>query len=100
QFYSHQSVLLRSLEDIEGLRIAVLEGAVQEAELLALTDAAGITFNLVPVNSLYDGFQAVSQRRADAVVTNNYFVGRFQFNSDLVETPVTFGHVGLFFATA
>ena len=60
----------------------------------------GVRPTLVPVASIEEGFDLVRQRKADAAVANNYAGDMHATRHGLVETPIAFQPVRLFFASA
>lgn len=60
QLYSQGNLRLASLLDLQGRRIAVLKGSVQQEYLKNLLDSFGIQAELLPQNSLLDGFALVA----------------------------------------
>jgi PAS domain S-box-containing protein len=88
------------LPDLAGRRIAVLRGAVQEDALARMMAGAGLEYAPVAVASLAEGFEAVRQGNADAVVANSFFAGRHGSGYGLRETPIMFNPASLHFAVA
>jgi len=89
-----------TLPDLAGRRIAVLRGAVQEDALARMMAGAGLEYAPVGVASLAEGFEAVRQGKADAVVANSFYAGRHGPRYGLRETPIVFNPASLFFAVA
>jgi len=98
QIYTHPDFQTLTPEGLSGLRVAVLKGAVQEATLDQLMADSGLEYARVPVASLAEAFEAVQLGQADALVTNNFFAGWHNRDYGLVETPIVFNPVGLYFA--
>jgi signal transduction histidine kinase len=61
---------------------------------------SNISFRPVPVNTLDQGYQAVRDGQADAVVTNSFFSARNALSYRLRETPIVFLPSTLYFAAA
>lgn len=99
QIYSQQDLRLNSQLDLHGRRIAVLAGSVQEAYLLTLLDSFGLRAELLPVQSLQQGFELVANGNADAVVANQRFGDYNAERFGLRSTPIMFQPARLFFAT-
>lgn len=95
QLYRLPQLDLLTLEDLAGLRVSVLQGSVQQAWFQSRPELA---VQLVPVNSMLDGFLAVEQGRADAAATNNFFGSRFAASHGLAEAAITFDQQSLHFA--
>jgi signal transduction histidine kinase/DNA-binding response OmpR family regulator len=100
QVYSHPELVIQTLTDLAGLRVAVLEGGIQQPFLAQLAAGSRITYQPVPVGSLDDGYRAVLEGQADAVVTNSFFAARNGHRYRLTETPIVFLPSTLYFATA
>lgn len=99
QLYSQGDLRLASLLDLQGRRIAVLQGSVQQEYLKNLLDSFGIQAELLPQNSLLDGFALVASGGADAAVANQRF-GDYQApRFGLRDTTIMFQPARLFFAS-
>lgn len=99
QIYTDTDLSPSSLLDLEGLRLAVLHGSVQESYLDQLTTALDIQLQWVQVNSLEEGFQAIMNDRADAVAANHYFGDARAHELRLRSAPIMFQPSRLFFVT-
>jgi diguanylate cyclase (GGDEF)-like protein/PAS domain S-box-containing protein len=98
QLYQRKGTDIRSLLDLQNLRVAVLQGSVQQEHLASLLASFGVAAQWVPVGSLPDGFAKVASGQADAVVANHQF-GELQApRYKLVETPIMFQPSRLFYA--
>jgi len=100
QVYSHPDLKILSLADLEGRRVAVLAGGVQEAFLERLMQASGLEYQSLPVLALEQGYALVQTGQADVVVTNSFFAARNASRYRLRETPILFLPSNLYFATA
>jgi len=101
QVYTHPDRVIQTLAELAGMRVAVLEGGIQQKFLNQLMMGDNIpTFLAVPVKTLDEGYQAVMDGMADAVVTNIFFAARNGQKYRLVETPIVFLPANLYFATA
>lgn len=99
QLYTRPQAGITSVHDLKDKRIAVLAGGVQVQAVVAMMSAFGVPVTLVPVKTLEDVFAAVGDQRADAGVVNNHFGDFYAGKAGLVETPVIFQPVKLFYAT-
>ncbi|MBY0265527.1 MAG: EAL domain-containing protein [Burkholderiales bacterium] len=99
QIYSHPGENISSMLQLQGKRIAVLEGSVQEDFLRRLLREFGVRAVLVPVRSLLEGFAMAADHRVAAVVANHRFGDLHSPDYRLVETPVMFQPSRLYFAT-
>lgn len=99
QLYSHGDLRLASLLDLQGRRIAVLQGSVQQEYLQNLLDSFGVQAQLLPQASLLEGFALVASGGADAAVANQRF-GDFQApRFGLRDTTIMFQPARLFYAS-
>lgn len=99
QVYSNENLQLKSVLDLKDLRIAVLQGSVQEDYLRGLLDSFGLKAQLIGVPSLPQGFALVADGQADAVVANQRF-GDFHAPSyRLQSSSIMFQPAQLFYAT-
>ncbi|MFZ3154019.1 EAL domain-containing protein [Pseudomonas sp.] len=99
QIYSSEDLQLKSILDLKDLRIAVLQGSVQEEYLRGLLESFGLKAQLLGVASLPQGFEQVAAGQADAVVANQRF-GDFHAPSyQLQSSSIIFQPAQLFYAT-
>ncbi|MES2819592.1 MAG: EAL domain-containing protein [Pseudomonadota bacterium] len=99
QLYSPESVVLDSILDLKGRRIAVLAGSIQQDYLESLLDSFGLQAELVPVQSLEQGFELVASGQAEAAVANQRFGDFNARHHGLRARPVMFLPAQLFYAT-
>jgi len=98
QVYAARGTDIRSLPDLEGRRIAVLEGSVQQDEFTGMVAGFGLNVSLVASADLEGSFRAVAEGRADAVVTNRFYGARHAAGLGLVDTAIIFSPSQLYFA--
>ena len=99
QLYSSEGLQLKSILDLNDMRIAVLKGSVQQDYLQNLLDSFGLKAQLIGVPSLTRGFKLVASGGADAVVANQQF-GDFHAPSfQLQRSAIMFQPAQLFYAT-
>jgi len=98
QLYESGDHHLTSLLQLNGKRIAVLKGSIQEEYLQQLADNFDLAVEWVPVNTPTSGFMAVVQGSADAVAMNYFLGDAIAQQWDLVATPILFQPSKLFFA--
>lgn len=99
QFYTHEvSDIPRSFEELEGERISLLDGAIQESALVEIMQERRLDFEPVMADTQEEVFRLVGQGTADAGIANNFFGSRHAPRFGLVDTPVTFDQMSLFFA--
>jgi len=99
QIYARSNVSIRSALDLKGLRIAVLEGSVQQDYLRNLMEGFGLKAELVSMNSLPEAFTLAANGGVDAAVANRFFGDLQAQRFKLSPTPVLFLPTQLFFAT-
>ncbi|HET6719466.1 MAG TPA: response regulator, partial [Rhodocyclaceae bacterium] len=98
QVYSRPDMIFHGVSDLAGMRVAVLQGGIQQTFLAQLMAGSKTPYQPVPVDSLDEGYRAVVDGRADAVVTNSFFAARNGHKYQLVETPIVFLPSTLYFA--
>lgn len=101
EVYRNPKAHLMSIRDMQGKRIAVLNGSIQEAYLKHLIKSFGLHgVTIVPTRTLTEGFSLTESGRVDAVIANNYFGDTRLSQYHLDKTPIIFQPVRLFFVTA
>jgi len=98
QVYTRQGSGLRSMLDLEGKRVAVLSGSVQERQFEQMASSFSLVVEWVPQPDYDAAFATVAQGRADAVVTNRFFGVRNATRYGLEDTAIIFSPSKLFFA--
>jgi signal transduction histidine kinase/DNA-binding response OmpR family regulator/HPt (histidine-containing phosphotransfer) domain-containing protein len=99
QVYAHPDLPTRKLADLANRRVAVLQGGIQQDFLAQLLASSQVSYHPVPVKTLEEGYQAVLDGKAEAVVTNSFFAARNGQKYRLAETPLIFLPSALYFAT-
>ena len=99
QVYSHPDRVFLSITDLAGMRVAILQGGIQQSFFAQLMTGSKIGYQPLPVKTLDEGYQAVIDGRADAVVSNSFFAARNGHKYRLTETPIIFLPSNLYFAT-
>lgn len=99
QVYRHPQESLASMPDLQGKRVAVLEGSVQEEYLRHLLNEFGVRATLVTVPDLREGFAKAGVHEVDAVVANQRYGDLHALRYQLVQTPIMFQPARLFYAT-
>lgn len=98
QVYTRQGSGMRSMLDLEGKRVAVLSGSVQERQFEQMAASFSLVVEWVPQPDFDAAFAAVAQGRADAVVTNRFFGVRNATRYGLEDTAIIFSPSQLYFA--
>ncbi len=90
QVYTRSEHPIVSLLDLQGRRVALLDGGVQVETFKTLVAGFGLQVQIVPERNLDAVFSAVATGRAEAAVASNWFG---QYNAvayGLSESPVVF----------
>ncbi|MDV6317278.1 EAL domain-containing protein [Idiomarina sp. HP20-50] len=98
QLYAAKNEKITSLLDLNGKRVAVLQGSVQESYLKQLIASFGLKCQLYSVQSFKEGFDSVLKGKASAVATNQFFGNQYVADYDIAMTPIMFLPSELFFA--
>lgn len=98
QVYARRGSTIRSLLDLSGRRVAVLERSVQRDFFRHMVEGFGIRVTLVDRPDFDSAFAAVARGEADAVVTNRFFGARNAERHGLEDTAIIFSPAKLFFA--
>jgi PAS domain S-box-containing protein len=96
--YRRPGVAIETLLDLQGKRVAILRGGVQDKALRTLLQGFRIDFNVVTADSLDQAFALVASGNADAAVANHHFGIYRSGTYGLVETPIVFQPSSLFYA--
>lgn len=99
QVYTRAGVPVRSLLDMQGLRVAVLRGSVQQGQFTQMTESFSLSTRLQEYDDFDAAFAAVAAGAADAVVTNRFFGVRNASRYGLQDTAIIFAPSKLFFAS-
>ena len=99
QVFGNPQHKIYTLDELDGKRVALLKGGIQETFFAKLMAGGGFTYRPIYVHSLDEGYQAVVTGEADAVVTNSFFAARNSSKYKLQETPIVFLPSNLYFAT-
>ena len=85
--------------DLQGKRVAVLEGSVQRAAFSKMMDSFGIQVTLVDASSFTGAFAMVREGEADAVIANHRFGNLYSERYGMVDSGIVFQPAALFYAT-
>jgi PAS domain S-box-containing protein len=100
QVYARPDSRIRSMLDLQGKRVAVLEGSVQQDFLTRMADGFRVQVTLQPQPDFGAAFRAVTEGRADAVVTNRFYGVHNAKAARLEDTAIIFDPSDLYFAGA
>lgn len=89
-----------SIADLNGLRIAVLKGSIQQTVLRQMAEGFGLNIFFVETKSFEEAFSLTARGEADAVVSNHFFGDYYHQQYGLERTPVIFEPISLYFAVA
>lgn len=98
QVYARRGGGVRSLLDLHGKRVAVVEGSVQQTLFAQIADSFNLPVTLLPYPDYAAAFAAVARAQADAVITNRFFGVRNAGQYGLEDTAIIFSPSKLFFA--
>ena len=99
QIYKRKGVPIHSALELQGRRIAVLDGSVQQSYLQNLVESFGIQAELVPVQTLREGFELTRDGKVDGAAANRFYGDRQAALFRLEPTPILFQPAQLFYAT-
>jgi len=88
------------LSDLEGRRVAVVAGSIQEATLAREIEATGLEAGMTGVPSFTEVFEAVAGGTADAGIVNHFSADAHVAAKGLTIAPYRFHPTSLFFAYA
>ena len=101
QLYQRRgSEQLNAMTDLQGKRLALLDGSIQQAYLTELLKGFGLGTELIRVRTQQEAFEAVQRQSADAAVANRFYgdLQASQFN--LVPSAIMFQPAQLYYATS
>lgn len=100
EVYAHNGAQVKSISDLNGRRLAVLEGSIQQEVLQLMMKGFGFEAPFVPTKSYEEAFRLAAGGAVDAAVSNHFF-GNYYFQEyGLVKTPIVFNPASLYFITA
>ncbi|MFC1896573.1 transporter substrate-binding domain-containing protein [Thermodesulfobacteriota bacterium] len=100
QVYSRKGSGIKSILDLNGKKIAVLEGSIQQEEFVKLNSDFGLTLTIVSLPDYKTTFEMVAENKADAVITNRFYGLMHAKEMGLEDTAIIFSPSDLFFATS
>lgn len=98
QVYARKGSGIKSVLDLDGKRISVLERSVQEAAFIRLAGGLGLNVNLVALPDYRASFEIVARGEADAAITNRFYGVVHAKKYNLEDTTVIFNPSTLYFA--
>ncbi len=100
QVYTAPGVEINGYADLAGMRVAVLEGSIQQTIFSQYMAGFGYEVIITPTASFQQAFELASRNEVDAAIANQFFGDYFQLSYGLTRTPIVFNPSTLFFATA
>ncbi len=97
--YSAPGQTIDRVSQLEGKRVAVLEGSVQQDAFAEMIAGFSLDTEIVAAGSLSEAFEMASSGAADAAIANYFFGDYFYREYGLERTPIVFNAVPLYFAT-
>jgi ABC-type amino acid transport substrate-binding protein len=98
QLYRRKDVVAESMLDLQGRRVAVLEGSSQQEYLRPLLSGFGLDTRLVAARSFDEAFALVREGQADVAASNHHFGDFAARRYQLEDTPLIFMPTRLFYA--
>lgn len=98
QIYSRHGNVIRSLLDLDGKRISVLERSIQQEAFSQIVEGFDLKTTLVPFSDYGKAADAVSSGETDAVIVNRFYGARHFRDTLLEDTAIIFSPTRLFFA--
>jgi PAS domain S-box-containing protein len=98
--YAKSRKQMSKIADLNGRRIAVLEGSIQQTILEQMVGGFGFQVTFIEAKSFEEAYSLMANGAADAVVSNHFFGDYFHQQYGLEKTPIVFNPVSLYFATA
>jgi signal transduction histidine kinase len=96
QAYAHPSADVSGLADLDGRRVAVLEGASQNRVFASMMKGFGYRVQLLEAPSFEQAFALVAQRKADLAISNHFFGEHAFRRHGLAKTPIVFAPAQLY----
>jgi len=100
QVYTNKREPVKNLADLDGRRIALLKGSIQQTELEKMMKGLGHKVTVVDVNSYEEAFSSAAVGAVDAVLSNHFFGDYYYQEYGLLKTAIVFNSSSLFFAAA
>jgi PAS domain S-box-containing protein len=98
--YASSRLTINKFSDLDGKRVALLEGSIQQTMFEQMMKGFGYSVTVVRTDSLEQAFALASDGSVDAAIANQYF-GDYTFQEyGLTKTTIDFNPVTLYYATA
>ncbi len=98
--YAAPQSQIAQIPDLDGKRIVVLRGSIQQSVFEQLMSGFGYEVELLPADSLEQAFELTASGQADAAIANHLFGDYFYQDYGLSKTAIDFNPTKLYYATA
>ena len=98
QVFARKGSNIQSILDLNGKRIAVLDGSVQQKAFAGFAQGFGMKTTLIALPSYEAVLDAVVKGTADAAITNNFYGLMHARDLNIEDTAIVFNPSSLFFA--
>jgi PAS domain S-box-containing protein len=98
--YASPDARINKISDLDGRRVAVVKGSIQQPVFEQLTNGFGYNVAIIPADSFEQAFALAADGSADAAIANHLFGDYFYQKYGLLKTTVDFAPVALYYATA
>lgn len=96
QVYAPRGHNIRSILDLNGKKLVVLNRSVQQAAFAHLSKGFGLNVTLIPMEDYKQSFEMVAAGKADAAITNKFYGNMHSKKYRLEDTAVVFEPSDLF----
>jgi PAS domain S-box-containing protein len=100
RIYASSRTPIYRTSELNGRRVAVLSGSIQQAAFEQMMTGFGYRATVVPTASLEEAFALASKGSVDAAIANHLFGDYFYQDYGLLKTTVVFNPTTLYYATA
>jgi len=98
--YANPNRSINNISQLDGRRVAVLNGSIQQTDFGQMMTGYGFKTTLVPAASLDQVFDLAAKGSVDAAIANNFFGDYFYQKYGLAKTTIVFDPTTLYYATA
>jgi PAS domain S-box-containing protein len=98
--YASHGAQIINIPDLNGKRVATLEGSIQQTVFKQLMDGFGYSVTIVPTDSFEQAFTLAQNGTVGAAISNQLFGDYFYQKYGLEKTTIDFIPVELYYATA
>ena len=100
QVYANTRTQVSGFSDLNGRRVAVLKGSIQQTVFEQYVHGFGFEVTIAPTGSLEEAFKLAADGSVDAAIANHFFGDYYYQSYGLVKTPIVFNAASLYYATA